>query len=48
MKCFLLDRRRVDGTREDLEDRYLAETRLEKRGKPYTSAQARRELGLDN
>ncbi len=29
---------------EDLEDRYLAEARLEKRGKTYSSAQARREL----
>ena len=33
---------------EDLEDRYLAEARLEKRGKTYTSGQARRELGLDD
>ena len=28
---------------EDLEDRYLAEARLEKRGKRYTSAQVRRQ-----
>lgn len=33
---------------EDLEDRYLAETRLEKRGKRFTAAQVRRQLGLDN
>jgi RHH-type rel operon transcriptional repressor/antitoxin RelB len=33
---------------EDLEDRYLAEARLEKRGKTFTSAQVRRQLGLDH
>jgi RHH-type rel operon transcriptional repressor/antitoxin RelB len=33
---------------EDLEDRYLAEARLEKRGKTYTSDQVRRQLGLDD
>jgi RHH-type transcriptional regulator, rel operon repressor / antitoxin RelB len=33
---------------EDLEERYLAETRLEKRGKRYTSQEVRRELGLQN
>jgi RHH-type transcriptional regulator, rel operon repressor / antitoxin RelB len=33
---------------EDLEDRYLAGARLEKRGKTYTSAQVRRQLGLDD
>src|SRR5579863_18856 len=38
----------IEENLEDLEDRYLAEARLEKRGKSYTSAQARRELGLDN
>jgi uncharacterized damage-inducible protein DinB len=32
----------------DLEDSYLAEARLAKRGKTYTSAQVRSELGLDN
>ncbi len=31
---------------EDLEDRYLAEARLEKRGKRYTSQEVRSELGL--
>ncbi|MGH9743338.1 MAG: type II toxin-antitoxin system RelB family antitoxin, partial [Candidatus Acidiferrum sp.] len=30
---------------EDLEDCYLAESRLEKRGKSYTSAAVRRKLG---
>ena len=38
----------IEENLEDLEDRYLAEARLEKRGKSYTSAQARRELGLDD
>jgi len=33
---------------EDLEDRYLAEARLENRGKRYSTTQARRQLGLDN
>lgn len=31
---------------EDLEDRYLAEARLEKRGKRYTSQEVRSELDL--
>jgi RHH-type rel operon transcriptional repressor/antitoxin RelB len=33
---------------EDLEDRYLAEARLETRGKRYSTAQVRRHLGLDD
>lgn len=33
---------------EDLEDRYLAETRLERGGKTYTSAQVRRQLGVED
>ncbi len=33
---------------EDLEDRYLAEARLENRGKSYSTAQVRRQLGLDD
>ena len=33
---------------EDLEDRYLAETRLEKRGKRYSATEVRRQLGLDD
>jgi RHH-type rel operon transcriptional repressor/antitoxin RelB len=33
---------------EDLEDRYLAESRLENRGKRYSTARVRRQLGLDN
>lgn len=37
----------VEENLEDLEDRYLAEARLEKRGKTYTSSQVRRELGLE-
>ena len=34
--------RLIEENIEDLEDRYLAEARLEKRGKRYTSAQVRR------
>lgn len=33
---------------EDLEDRYLAEARLEKRGKGYSATEVRRQLGLDD
>lgn len=33
---------------EDLEDRYLAEARLEKRGKTYSSTDVRRQLGLED
>lgn len=33
---------------EDLEDRYLAEARLEKRGKRYSASEVRRQLGLDD
>jgi RHH-type rel operon transcriptional repressor/antitoxin RelB len=33
---------------DDLEDRYLAEARLEKRGKTFTSAQVRRQLGVED
>ena len=32
---------------DDLEDRYLAESRLEKRGKTFSSDEARKQLGLD-
>jgi len=38
----------IEENLEDLEDRYLAEARLEKRGRTCTSVQARRELGLDD
>ena len=37
----------IEENLEDLEDRYLAEARLETRGKNYTSAQARRELAAN-
>ena len=40
--------RLIEENIEDLEDRYLAEARLEKRGKRYTSAQVRRQLGVEN
>jgi len=33
---------------EDFEDRYIAEARLEKRAKPLSSAEVRKELGLDD
>jgi len=38
----------IEGNLEDLEDRYLAEARLEKRRPPLTSRQVRKELGLDH
>ncbi len=37
----------IEGNIEDLEDRYLAEARLEKRRSPLTSRRVRRELGLE-
>ena len=40
--------RLIEENLQDLEDRYLAEARLENRGKRYTSAQVRRQLGLDD
>jgi RHH-type rel operon transcriptional repressor/antitoxin RelB len=38
----------IEGNLEDLEDRYLAEARLEKRRPALTSRQVRKELGLDH
>jgi RHH-type rel operon transcriptional repressor/antitoxin RelB len=38
----------IEGNLEDLEDRYLAEARLEKRRPALTSRQVRKELGLDD
>jgi RHH-type transcriptional regulator, rel operon repressor / antitoxin RelB len=38
----------IEANIEDIEDIYLAESRLAKRQKSLTSAQARKELGLDN
>ncbi|MFI5092853.1 MAG: CopG family transcriptional regulator [Candidatus Acidiferrum sp.] len=38
----------IEENLEDLEDRYMAEARLEERGKTYTAAQVRRELGLED
>ena len=38
----------IEENLEDLEERYLAEARLEKRGKHFTSAQVPRRLGLDD
>lgn len=38
----------IEGNIEDLEDRYLAEPRLEKRRSPLTSGQVRKELGLEH
>jgi mRNA interferase RelE/StbE len=37
----------IEGNMEDLEDRYLAEARLEKRRPSLTSRQVRKDLGLD-
>ena len=36
----------IEENLEDLEDRYVAEARLEKRGPTLTGRQARKELGL--
>jgi len=33
---------------EDLEDRYLAQARLEKHGQTFSSAEVRRQLGLED
>ncbi len=38
----------IEGNIEDLEDRYLAEARLEKRRPSLTSRQVRKELGLEH
>jgi len=38
----------IEGNLEDLEDRYLAESRLEKRRPSLTSRQVRKELGLED
>jgi len=38
----------IEDNLEDLEDRYLAEARLEKRRAPLTSRQVRKQLGLDS
>lgn len=37
----------IEGNIEELEDRYLAEARLEKRRPSLTSRQARKHLGLE-
>ena len=38
----------IEGNLEDLEDRYLAEARLEKRRPALSSLRVRKELGLDD
>ena len=38
----------IEGNLEDLEDRYLAEARLEKRRPPLTGRQVRKQLGLEH
>ena len=38
----------IEGNLEDLEDRYLAEARLEKRRPALSSRRVRKELGLDD
>jgi RHH-type rel operon transcriptional repressor/antitoxin RelB len=37
----------IEGNLEELEDRCIAEARLEKRRTPLTSSQVRKELGLE-
>ena len=37
----------IEGNLEDLEDRYIAEARLEKRRPSLTSDQVRKELGIE-
>ena len=37
----------IEENLEDIEDRYIAEARLEKPGPTFTSRQVRKELGLD-
>jgi RHH-type rel operon transcriptional repressor/antitoxin RelB len=41
-------RQLIEGNLEDLEDRYRAEARLEKRRPALTSREARKALGLDH
>ena len=38
----------IEGNLEDLEDRYMAEARLQRREPSLSSAQVRKELGLDD
>ena len=38
----------IEGNLDDLEDRYLAEARLERRRPALSSRQVRKELGLDD
>ena len=38
----------IEGNLEGLEDRYVAEARLERRRPPLTSRQLRKELGLEH
>ena len=38
----------IESNIEDLEDRYLAEARLERRRRSLTSRQARKQLGLEH
>jgi RHH-type rel operon transcriptional repressor/antitoxin RelB len=38
----------IEGNIEDLEDRYLAESRIQKRHASLTSRQVRKELGLEH
>ena len=40
-------RKLIEDNLEELEDQYLAEARMEKRGRTYTTAQVRVKLDLD-
>jgi RHH-type rel operon transcriptional repressor/antitoxin RelB len=41
-------RQLIEENLEELEEQYLAEARIEKRGRTYTTAQVRTKLGLDD
>jgi hypothetical protein len=44
----VLEYQRIEQKIEDIEDQHLAEDRIKKRGRTYTTAQIRSELGLDD
>lgn len=44
----VLEYQSIEENPEDIEDRHVAEARLKKRGRTYTTAQVRSKLGLDN
>jgi predicted transcriptional regulator len=44
----VLEYQSIEENPGDIEDRHVAEARLKKRGRTYTTAQVRSKLGLDN